>query len=78
MITDTETIYEKCYEIIAEEFGKKYTWEIQAKVMGDSAKNGAKIIIEQLGLPLTVEEYMKKMRVLCAQYLPDARLQPGL
>lgn len=77
LLLDTESIFEQCYTSVINEYGKQYDWDLQSQVMGKSAEQGVEIILEKLNLPLTVEEYLTKVREICKTTLPDAKLLPG-
>lgn len=63
-------------EILAR-YGKEYPISIRRKVLGIPGKNAAEIIINELELPLTAEQYYSTVVELCSQRLPSAKLMPG-
>nr|KAI8750859.1 pseudouridine-5'-phosphatase-like [Biomphalaria glabrata] len=77
LILDTERVYTECLEEICGESGHQYTWEIKARQMGMKEHESAKLCIDELNLPLTVEEYLNKLRTKLAQKLPSAQVLPG-
>lgn len=64
-------------EIIAAEYGKTFTWEMQTQIMGLAATEDAKYNIETNQLPLTVDEYLTKVNSVCNQLFPNAEKLPG-
>lgn len=74
---DTEGIYEKIITEIAESFGKKYTKDIRLKVLGTTEQLTAKIVVQECGLPITVDEFLKRFRDMQNIYLADAKLMTG-
>ncbi|KAH9492344.1 hypothetical protein Btru_024388 [Bulinus truncatus] len=77
LILDTERVYTECLEEICAESGHRYTWDIKAKQMGMKEHESAKLCIDALNLPLTVEEYLEKLRAKLAEKLPSAETLPG-
>lgn len=63
-------------EVIAR-YGKEYPISVRRKVLGIPGKNAAEIIVNELGLPLTAEQYHSLVVELTSQRLPDAELMPG-
>ncbi|GIY81187.1 pseudouridine-5'-phosphatase [Caerostris darwini] len=53
----TEEIFEKIYQGMANKYGKTMTWELRQRCMGRPAYDALSIMISELGLPLTVEQY---------------------
>ncbi|XP_033121150.1 pseudouridine-5'-phosphatase-like [Anneissia japonica] len=77
LLIDTERLYTIVYEEICSEYDKKYTWEIKERCMGRKAGDGAKIMIDTLQLPLTVEELLAKAREKQNKLFPQSQLMPG-
>ncbi|RUS73163.1 hypothetical protein EGW08_019072 [Elysia chlorotica] len=77
LIVDTERCYTETISEICQRYGKTFTWEIKAKQMGQKEAVSAKIAIDELGLPLTVDEYLTEVRAKLEEKLPHAQLLPG-
>lgn len=77
-MTDTEQLYTKAAEIIASEYGKTYTWEMQVNCMGLKAHMDAQYNIESLDLPITVDQYLDKVTVMYKCLFPNAQFLPGI
>lgn len=45
--------------------------------MGQQSKEFAGIIIEDLGLPLTVDEFLTETRVIFDKLFPQCKIMPG-
>ncbi|GFS23998.1 pseudouridine-5'-monophosphatase, partial [Elysia marginata] len=73
----TERCYSESIEEICQQYGKTFTWELKAKQMGQKEAVSAQIAIDELGLPLTVEEYLSSLRAKLEQKFPHAQLLPG-
>ena len=74
---DTEKIYVATNEQLAAKYGKKYTWDVRMKVMGIREQETAKIIVNDLDLPLTYEEYLKEAICLQRSLFQQAEFMPG-
>ncbi|CAH1155230.1 unnamed protein product [Phaedon cochleariae] len=77
LLIESEAIYEKIARDIAKEFGKKYTKDVKIKVMGTPEPETARIIIQELELPLTPEEFLAKYEVKVREDLKSPKLMPG-
>lgn len=75
--SDTEKLYMEATKDVAAKYGRNYTWEMEARVMGSTPLDSAKMMLEMLQLPLTQEEYTAEMNSLYAKLFPTADLMPG-
>lgn len=64
-------------ERLAEKYGKKYTQDTRAKVLGIREQETAKIIVNDLKLPLTYEEYLQEAFSLQTSLFRKAKLMSG-
>lgn len=78
VILDTEKLYTEAVQRVASRYGKKYTWELKLRVMGTPGPDSARLVIDELRLPLTTEEYLAEMDRLYAELFPKAELMPGV
>ena len=44
-LADTETIYTRVEQMIAQPYGKEFTWDLKLKMMGRKEQEGARIFI---------------------------------
>lgn len=77
LLLDTEPIYCRVNEIIAQRYGKVFTREVHRKIMGRQAIDCARILVEVLDLPLSAEEHLQARDELIFDMLPDAKPMPG-
>lgn len=77
LLLDTEPIYCRVNEIIAERYGKVFTADIHRKIMGRQAIDCAQILVKVLDLPLTPEEHLQARNELIFDMLPNAKPMPG-
>lgn len=78
LILDTETLYEKAINSVTKRYGHEYPFEVKMKTMGRIGPEGSQIIIDELELPLTVDEYSRlvdeEYRKVFTEFVP---LMPG-
>lgn len=77
LLLDTETLYRQVAEHIASEYGKIHTFELHTKCMGTTAVVDAQYNIEAHDLPLTVDQYLEKVKLGYKQVFPKAVILPG-
>ena len=58
-------------------YGKTFEWSVKSKMMGRSSIGAAQVLVEDLQLPLTAEEFVKMSKEKLMQQFPSAPLLPG-
>lgn len=76
-MSDTEYLYSKAFNRITNRFGKEFTWEHKAHVMGFKTKNVARYVVEELELPLTPEEFRQEIAEIYRELFPQTNPMPG-
>ncbi|XP_034836059.1 pseudouridine-5'-phosphatase-like isoform X2 [Maniola hyperantus] len=66
------------FEQIASRFGKKFTFELKCKIMGQHSREFAGNIIKELDLPLTVDEFLVETRKIFIELFPQSKVMPGV
>ena len=77
LLLDTEPIYCRVNQIIAQRYGKAFTQAIHRKIMGRQALECAQILVDVLELPLSAEEHLQARNELIFDMLPEAKPMPG-
>ncbi|XP_037572121.1 pseudouridine-5'-phosphatase-like [Dermacentor silvarum] len=77
LLLDTESLYAEAMQQVTQRYGKDYTWEIKAAVMGTPGSEAMRVIIDRLQLPLTVEQLDAELHRMHAELFPTAQLMPG-
>jgi pseudouridine-5'-monophosphatase len=76
-LLDSEALYTEATEIVCARHGKHFTIELKRQIMGGGSVQGAKIVIDALGLPLTHEQYLDQREVELSRLLPGIAAMPG-
>ncbi len=76
-LVDTEPLYTIAAETIVARFGKVFDFGIKRQIMGGGPLTGARFVVEQLGLPLSPEEYLTEREVILREACKTARAMPG-
>lgn len=77
LLLDTERLYTESIQRVVSAYGKDFTWDTKVKMMGATTQEGADIIIRELQLPMTQEEYIQQTKEVYAEVFPNAQLLPG-
>ena len=62
---------------ILEPYDKTFDWSIKSKMMGRGSLEAARVLVEELQLPLTAEEFVKISQDKLLEQFPSAPLLPG-
>lgn len=76
--TDTEDLYTEAFQNILSRFGKDYTFQLKQKLMGSQSIETAKTIINELDLPMTVDEFLEESQKEFEKLFPDTLVLPGM
>lgn len=71
-LLDTEPLYTQAGQEIITPYGKTFDPALKRRTMGGDARVSAAIIIEHLELPLTVDEFLGRRRVVLERLFPGA------
>ncbi|KAJ2637552.1 Pseudouridine-5'-phosphatase [Coemansia sp. RSA 1286] len=77
LLLDTETIYSAVTNKILEPYGKTFPLETKLKMMGRDVRTATDILLKDLALPLTFEEYDNKATELKEVFFREAQFMPG-
>ncbi|KAJ2822221.1 Pseudouridine-5'-phosphatase [Coemansia erecta] len=77
LLLDTETIYSQVTNKILEPYNKTFPIETKIKMMGRDVRTATDILLTDLELPLTFEEYNDQATELKQIYFRMAMMMPG-
>lgn len=77
LLLDTESLNERVNSAIVQRYGKTFTTEIKIAIAGRSTLDSARIIVDNLNLPLTIDEYLAARNKLLYPLYPTAQALPG-
>lgn len=76
-ILDTEIIYTRVTQELLNPYGKVFDWSVKSKMMGRSTQEAARVLLEELQLPLSTDELIKMSQEKLFEQFPSATLLPG-
>ena len=77
LLINTEDLYTIAYQKICQPFGKTYNWEVKIPCMGKKPREGAQYVIDTLGLPITVDDWVKLFDEQIDEIFGQAKFMPG-
>ena len=77
LLIDTERIYTEIMQRIGSKYGKKFTWEIKVKMMGMPGLPSAQVAVDEMGLPITAEEFLSQAKEHKQELFPHCKILPG-
>lgn len=63
---------------MASKFGKTYDLSLRYRVLGAPEFDGAQMIVNELNLPISIEEFLIMVHAIENKVLPDVAILPGL
>ncbi|KAG0348689.1 glutathione synthase [Podila humilis] len=78
LLINTESLYTAITTEILARYGKKYTFELKAKLMGLREKESAAILVSESGADMTPEEYLHERHLLQLERFPHCVPLPGV
>jgi beta-phosphoglucomutase-like phosphatase (HAD superfamily) len=77
LLLDIELIHAQVNQAIAARYGKVFNTAVHTKIIGRTAQDSAQVIIDMLGLPLTVAGYLQQRDAIIYDLYPFAPPMPG-
>ncbi|KAI2797441.1 Pseudouridine-5'-phosphatase [Blomia tropicalis] len=78
VIMDSEKLYETAYRNIAKQFNRKFSFELKMQMSGVPGLQNAELMINELKLPLTIEQYNVLYQSECNRLFSEPiDLMPG-
>ena len=76
-LLDTEAIYTAATNYVLEPFGHKLEWGLKQQMMGRPAIEACRIMVQQLNLPVSAEDILKKRQEYEHRAWPHTTPMPG-
>lgn len=85
LLLDTEPLYTAATEAVAARHGSTepsrlpiaFTWDLKVRQMGLPSKELAELLVKELKLPISAEQYTREAREVQVRTFPTCRLLPG-
>lgn len=77
LLLDTESLNERVNREILQGYGKLFSPQLKIAIAGRTTYDSAKIIVNSLQLPLTIEEYILARSKILYPLYPQAQAMPG-
>lgn len=85
LLLDTEPLYTSATETVAARHGstdptgapRPFTWDLKVRQMGLPSKDLARLIVKELALPISPDQYTVEVRQLQEKTFPNCNLLPG-
>lgn len=75
---DSEEIYSRAIQEVSDCYGgKAFTWELKVRQMGLVSADLAALVVKELELPVTADEYLAEVGPINVRLFPSANLMPG-
>ncbi|XP_065220146.1 pseudouridine-5'-phosphatase-like [Planococcus citri] len=78
LLLNTETLYFKLDSALCAKHGGKFTTEIKRKIMGTTELRSAEIIVEELKLPVTPQDYLSQLKQSAMEHITEVDVMPGV
>lgn len=76
-VLDTEKNNIQSVIKVVAKFGKTYDLDLRSRVLGAPELDGAKMVVNELNLPISVEEYINMVRAIKSKVMSDVDVLPG-
>ncbi|XP_064478124.1 pseudouridine-5'-phosphatase-like isoform X2 [Ornithodoros turicata] len=76
-VWDTEKLYTEAIEDVAQRYGKHYTWDMKVQLMGSTAGDCNRKLLDLLQLPIEPPELATELDKVYLKLFPTAELMPG-
>ncbi|CDW58457.1 HAD 2 domain containing protein [Trichuris trichiura] len=77
LLLDTEVQYTEAHNRLLKKYNKELTWDVKSKMMGRSQNVAYQILVNEMNLPMTVEQVKKEMSGYLEELFPLSSLMPG-
>ena len=71
-LLDTEPLYSSATQAVLEPYGHVFSPELKRRIIGGDSMQGAKMTVEEYGLPLSADEFLLRRKVHLDKLFPNA------
>lgn len=75
---DSEHYYTVAFNNVTRRYGKEFTWETKVKIMGTKSSVYSRMVVEELSLPLTPEQFLHMLEEEYPKVFPLVNMLPGV
>lgn len=76
--SDSEHYYTVAFNNVVSRYGKEFTWPLKVKIMGTKAAVYSRMIVDDLSLPITPEEFIEMVEQEYPKLFPLVKMMPGV
>jgi pseudouridine-5'-monophosphatase len=77
VLLDTEKLYTQATQAVVGEFGKTFDWALKSRMMGRHELEASRLLVTELGLPISAEEYLQRQLPIALALFRTAEEIPG-
>jgi pseudouridine-5'-monophosphatase len=77
VLLDTEKLYTQATQTVVGEFGKTFDWALKSRMMGRDELDASRLLVSELGLPISAEEYLRRQLPIALALFRAAEEIPG-
>jgi len=77
LLIDSERVYTEATNRVLAQFGKKLDWSVKQQLQGRPAVEAMQVLIRETGIPLTVDETLRQMKVHQEELFVKVEPLPG-
>ena len=77
LLLDTESFYTDVTQKIVGRYGKTFDWNLKSKMIGKKSIDASRILVEDLELPISAEDYLDECESLLIDLFPLTEPLPG-
>ena len=77
VLLDTEPLYTRATQEVVGEFGVVFDWSVKSGMIGRSDAEGARHLVESLGIDLSPDEYLRRRKPILDRLFESTAEMPG-
>jgi pseudouridine-5'-monophosphatase len=77
VLLDTEKLYTQATRAVVSQYGRTFDWALKSRMMGRHELDAARLLVTELALPITAEEYLRRQLPIAERLFQSAQEIPG-